>query len=162
MTYERQGKSDEWYTPKYIFDAIGLSYEMDVAGDLNNPNQSVPARRALSCDGLNQPWEGRIWMNPPFGGRNALWPWVKKFLLHGRGIALVPDRTSAPWWQFLASHSDVICFVSPKVKFIDANGELGRSPSNGITLHAVGKEEAFALLNCGLGVALLGESGEMS
>jgi hypothetical protein len=38
-------------------------------------------------------------MNPPFGGRNGLAPWLDKFFANGNGIALTPDRTSAPWWQ---------------------------------------------------------------
>ena len=149
--WERTAASDEWYTPKYIFDALGVHFSMDVAGDLACPHQSVPANWALS-DGLNQPWQGIVWMNPPFGGRNALWPWVEKFIDHGNGIALVPDRTSAPWWQKLAKGSDGIVFVSPKVKFLDENGQQGKSPSNGITLHAIGYLATVHLSNCGLGV----------
>ena len=29
--YERPGESDEWYTPAYIFDALGERFDLDVA-----------------------------------------------------------------------------------------------------------------------------------
>jgi hypothetical protein len=48
-------------------------------------------------------------MNPPFGPRNGIVPWLEKFFAHGNGIALVPDRTSAPWWQRFAPKAAVIC-----------------------------------------------------
>src|SRR5262249_32094005 len=31
-------------------------------------------------DGLNQPWEGLVFMNPSFGGRNGHVPWLRRFL----------------------------------------------------------------------------------
>ena len=152
MSHESIGKSDEWYTPKYIFEALGVRFSMDVAGDLENPFQSVPCDYA-SDNGLLEAWEGLVWMNPPFGKRDGLWLWVDRFINHGNGIALVPDRTSAQWWQHLAKHSESICFLSPKVKFINQKGEKGESPSNGITLHGIGGG-ADAVRSCGLGVVL--------
>lgn len=31
MSHEALGKSYEWYTPKYIFDALSLVFDLDVA-----------------------------------------------------------------------------------------------------------------------------------
>lgn len=31
MSHEAAGKSDEWYTPKYIFDALNTWFDLDVA-----------------------------------------------------------------------------------------------------------------------------------
>lgn len=151
MSHEAIGKSDEWFTPKYIFDALGCTFNLDVAGDLLNRHQCVPASSSIPEGSLEHEWRGLVWMNPPFGGRNALWPWINKFIEHGNGIALVPDRTSAPWWQHLAKHSEVICFLSPKVRFIDGHGRPGKSPSNGITLHGIGEGSQY-VKSCGLGV----------
>lgn len=77
-------------------------------------------------------------MNAPFGGRNGLMPWLEKFTCHGNGIALVPDRTSAPWWQTYARKMDVILFVSKKIKFIGRDGKPGKSPAQGTCLLAKG------------------------
>lgn len=152
MTHEKASRgSDEWFTPKYIFDALGTKFDVDVAGDLTNPFQCVPADSALD-NGLLEDWRGFVWMNPPFGGRNALYPWVSKFVNHaGGGIALVPDRTSADWWQRLAKKSDAICFVSPKIKFVSGAGIVGESPGNGTTLHGIGEKAVLVLNRCGLG-----------
>jgi len=153
MSYERPGKSDEWYTPKYIFDAMKMTFDLDVAPAPCNDH--VPSRRNVSSDGLNEPWGGFVWMNPPFGPRNGLTPWLERFFLHGNGVALTPDRTSAPWWQRSAERADVILFISPKVQFINGNGEKGKSPANGTTLFAVGEKGIAALNNArDLGVLL--------
>jgi hypothetical protein len=85
-------------------------------------------------------------MNPPFGGRNGLKPWLDKFFEHGNGIALVPDRTSAPWWQNMARKADAILFVDGKVKFIKPDGSTGQSPSTGTVLVAAGMRGVQALV----------------
>lgn len=140
--WEKIGQSDEWYTPKYIFDALGCRFDMDVAG---NSLTHVPATVFNVNNSLAMDWSGFIWMNPPFGGRNGLVPWLDRFVAHGNGIALVPDRTSAPWFQSFARHADRILFVSPKVKFERPDGSLGKSPSTGTALIAIGSRGSNAL-----------------
>jgi hypothetical protein len=117
----------------------------------------IPARRFLTCHGLAAPWSGYVWMNPPFGPRNGIVPWLEKFFAHGNGIALVPDRTSAPWWQQFAPRAELILFVSPKIKFIAANGAPGCAPAQGTSLLAVGHQGVAALRRAadnGLGVLM--------
>jgi len=97
-------------------------------------------------------------MNPPFGARNGLVPWLRKFFAHGNGIALVPDRTSAPWWQEFAPQADMILFVAPKLKFIDEMGNPGTSPAQGTCLLGAGQQAMIALCRAekkGLGTILL-------
>lgn len=136
MSHERPGKSDEWYTPKYIFEAMGVVFDLDVASAPFGPK--VPCLKSLYINSLEEKWDGFIWMNPPYGGRNCLKPWLEKFFIHGNGICLVPDRTSSPWWQFAAKNSDAIIFVSPKIKFINKHGIPGQAPANGSCLMGVG------------------------
>lgn len=147
--WETHGKSDDWYTPKYIFDAMGVQFDLDVAAPPEGPRH-VPAKTWISNDSLNRSW-GRsnvfIWMNPPFGGRNGLQPWLYMFFKHGNGVALTPDRTSAPWWQEAAMKADAVLFVAGKVKFERPDGSLGASPSAGTTLFASGKQGLYALCN---------------
>jgi hypothetical protein len=88
-----------------------------------------------------------VWLNPPFGARNGIVPWLEKFFDHGNGVALVPDRTSAPWWQTYAPKADAVLFVSPKNKFIRADGQLGTSPAQGTSLLAAGSRGVDALTN---------------
>jgi hypothetical protein len=127
------GATDEWYTPRYIFDALGCHFDMDVAP-------------VGGSGGLTNRWHGFVWMNPPFGGRNGIAPWLERFVEHGNGIALAPDRTSAPWWQQYARQMDLLLFVSPKIKFIGADGKPGKSPAQGTTLMALGMYGRAALM----------------
>lgn len=154
--WEALGESDEWYTPKYVFDALGCTFDLDVANAAIG-GAHVPCRVSIGAGSLALPWRGFVWMNPPFGGRNGLEPWLDKFFAHGNGIALTPDRTSAPWWQAAALSADAMLFVSPKIKFERPDGSLGKSPGCGTTLWARGPDGVAALLraqDAGLGLAV--------
>lgn len=144
--WEATGATDEWYTPAYIFDALGCRFDLDVAAPVGGAPH-VPAGSWFSCAGLTGPWSGFVWMNPPFGGRNGLVPWLRKFIEHGNGIALTPDRTSTPWRQQMAKNADAVLFIDGKVKFIRPDGSQGKSPSNGTTLFALG-DRGVAALEC--------------
>lgn len=139
------GATDEWYTPPYVFDALGCTFDLDPAHPGLGYADWVPADVTWSKLGIETPWSGFVWMNPPFGGRNGLVPWLDKFFRHGDGIALVPDRTSAPWWQAFTPRSDAILFVSPKIKFIGRDGVPGKSPAQGTCLLAKGRSGVDAL-----------------
>jgi len=138
------GATDEWYTPPHVFDAFGCRFDVDVASPGKHVTPWIPADHFVTR-GDTLTWRGFVWMNPPFGGRNGLVPWLDMFFDHGNGIALVPDRTSAPWWQSFAPRSDLVLFVTKKIKFIGADGKPGASPAQGTTLLAVGDKANRAL-----------------
>lgn len=155
--WESNGKSDEWYTPRYIFDALGEWFDLDVAAPQDG-GPHVPCGEFYESDSLNRPWFGFVWMNPPFGGRNGLVPWLDRFFQFGNGIALTPDRTSAPWWQDAARKADATLFISGKVKFERPDGTLGKHPGNGTTLFATGDRAVDALRRAstnGLGLLMM-------
>jgi len=141
--WEKTGGSGDWFTPAYIFDALGCEFDMDVAHPVVQTH--VPADHLIVRDSLSVDWRGFVWMNPPFGGRNGLKPWLDKFFAHGNGIALTPDRTSAPWWQDAYNAADGALFIAGKVRFERPDGSIGKSPSNGTTLFASGMQGVAAL-----------------
>lgn len=147
MSHESVVKSNEWYTPEYIFEALGVIFDLDVASPEDRTHCSVPAGAYYTEGSLQREWYGFVWMNPPYGNQKEKYKWIKKFLSHGNGIALMPDRTSAPWWQFFSRHSDAVLFVDGKIKFIRPDGTKGESPGNGTTLFAVGSDGIQALLD---------------
>jgi hypothetical protein len=151
MSHERRGESDEWYTPKYIFDALGLVFDIDVACPPEGPRYT-PARSYFSENAIQKEWGGLVWMNPPFSNQATKRLWLHKFFDHGNGIALLPDRTSAGWWQIYAEIADVVLFIAPKVKFERPDGSIGKSPGNGTTLFAAGMVASDALIQSGLGL----------
>lgn len=155
------GASDEWYTPPYVFEALGCQFDVDVASPGIGYTPWIPAKRFLTVashgDSLANEWTGFAWMNPPFGGRNGIVPWLAKFFEHGSGIALTPDRTSAPWWQQFARRADAILFTAGKIKFIGPDGRSGNSPADGTSLFAAGPTAVEALRRAaaaGLGLSL--------
>ena len=137
------GATDEWYTPPEVFDALGCLFDLDVS-PARFGKSHVPALHMLEGDGLIEIWTGFVWMNPPYGGRGDLEPWLDRFFTHGNGIALVPDRTSALWFWNAWNRSD-LCLFSRKIKFIKPDGLRGIKPSNGSGFFAVGSRGVAAL-----------------
>ena len=138
------GATDEWYTPAYVFEALACSFDVDVASPGRHIVPWIPAREHITADSLSKQWRGYIWMNAPYGGRNALAAWLKKFVEHGNGIALTPDRTSAPWWSY-AARMDLILFTAHKIKFLNAMCRPGPSPAQGNCLMGIGVQAREAL-----------------
>lgn len=141
------GRSNEWYTPTYVFEAMGVRFDLDVAHPIHPCPADEWVDRVLVTKSLERPWSGFVWMNPPFGKRNGLEPWLEKFFAHGVGVALTPDRTSAPWWQTYSKRADLVLFVSPKIHFIPGPGVKASSPGTGTTLFAAGQRGVRALEN---------------
>ncbi len=158
--HEAKSKTDEWYTPAWVFEAMGSTFDLDVAAPESGAH--IPAtdwcRAALTKHSVPFKWRGFVWMNPPFGGRNGYRPWAKKFIAHGNGVALAPNRTGAPWWQEFARECDSLLFVTPKIKFLRPDGSEGKSPGYGSVLMAIGTQGNQALERAGAnGAGLLAQ-----
>ncbi|EAP89155.1 hypothetical protein OA2633_00140 [Oceanicaulis sp. HTCC2633] len=157
------GQSDEWYTPPDLFDALGERFDLDVASP-GLDRCFVPADRALlkSDNGLTAPWDGFVWMNPPFGGRNGQLPWLRRFFQHGHGhgLALVAARTSSSWFHEVAPLADAVFFPRGKTKFLRPDGSIGKSPGSGVVLFSAGARASAALKRAdrvGYGLAYIRE-----
>jgi hypothetical protein len=137
------GATDEWYTPSSVFEALGCSFDLDVAAPKEGPLHT-PSLAWFADSALERDWFGFVWMNPPFGGRNQLSPWLRKLFDHGDGVALTPDRTSTAWFREAWARTELVLFI-PKVKFIRSDGTIGLSPSSGTALWASGQRGEEAL-----------------
>ena len=136
--------SDDYYTPKWIFDTLGLHFDLDVASPPGGP-PFVPCNRYFTQadDGLAQDWHGRIWMNPPYSNPT---PWVNRFIEHGNGVALIPS-SNGKWWLHLWQ-SDCVIVIAPPIKFLTGNGDtVGISVRT--WLIAAGQDNIEALHNFG-------------
>lgn len=113
--------NDDWYTPRWIFDAAGITFDMDVAAPMDPTMRSVPAKRYLTAveDGLMTPWEGVVWCNPPYSGST---PWVEKWARHdGGGLILVPAVKSR-WVGALLNSMEAMTLLT--VEFIRPGGAV--------------------------------------
>lgn len=162
-----KNKTVEWYTPRHVFKALGIEFDLDPCSPGKSIVPWVPAKECYAIangqDGLMLPWEGNVWMNPPYGQNTPAW--LERLALHGIGIALLFSRTDAKWFHKFVSIADAICFVKGRMIFINeknakayANGDFTRDiaerPGAGSMLIAYGKENAIALKNSGLGLTL--------
>jgi len=144
-TPQTEFTNDDWYTPKWIFDSLGLTFDIDVA----SPPEGVPwipARRrfTMADDGLAQPWDGLVWMNPPF---SKITPWAEKFMQHGNGIAMTPFSKSK-WFDRMWNVNTTIINLPSDLKFQRPDGHH-YSMSFPALLWAMGTEAQTALKNLG-------------
>ena len=102
--------SNDCYTPRWIFDAAGLVFDMDVAAPVDPARRTCPARRYLTPveDGLSQPWDGLVWMNPPFSKAS---PWAERFAAHACGMTLTPTWGRSIWRARLLSCADAMALI---------------------------------------------------
>jgi hypothetical protein len=119
---QQEVSSNDFYTPAWIFDAMGLQFDLDVA----SPPQGVPwiptkAFYTQLDDGLTSPWNGRVWMNPPF---KKVTPWVEKFIDHGNGVALLPLAKSK-FTDLIMMHSQAMVVLPAYMKFTSPFYSLG-------------------------------------
>jgi hypothetical protein len=146
-SHETTARTDEWYTPPWIFEGLNVKFDLDPCNSKAGQPANDWCAERFPMHGLEKDWFGRVWLNPPFGGRNGIRPWLERLVDHGNGIALVPNRTATGWFQDAADAADRVMFLRGKVKFIDAWGQIGRSPGYGNVLLAYGSAMRTALLN---------------
>jgi DNA N-6-adenine-methyltransferase (Dam) len=149
------GETDDWYTPPEIFEALGLTFDLDPAHPgAGTAHCCVPARRIYTKadNGLMQPWFGLLFVNMPFGRRNTHVPWLQKFLDHGNGVAIVRAYTSSGWWHQEMPQAEMILFPKGKTKFVRPDGSIGKEPGHGVVLVGMGTVACEALQKSNLGM----------
>ena len=164
-------KSNEWYTPKSIFNKLNIYtcyecdsnfFDLDPASS-SDANQIVKAKKYYSLengqDGLQEKWEGKIWLNPPYSIHTR--DWLEKAIEVGRAdpnnqiYALVFARTDTKWFQEVATQFDVVCFIRGRIRFI--NGETLKESSSagaGSLLLSIGYGFNARLINADMGYTI--------
>lgn len=144
-------ENDEWYTPSWLFDALGAEFDLDPCSP-GRPPSNVPAKRHLTKadNGLTTAWSGKVWLNPPFSSKRA---WYERLISHGNGIALMPARTETHDLQDYMAAADALLFLKGRVYFERGSrpggngvGGITSTPPFGIVLCAYGADMAAALL----------------
>lgn len=155
-------ESKEWYTPKHVFDMLRICFDLDPCSPGADIVPWIPAKKHLTIleDGLSAAWQGRVWMNPPYGMQTP--NWMRRLSEHGNGIALVFARTDTRWFHKYIPLADAICFIRGRIQFIPASQALQYAdglirPTGGgcgaaSMLIAYGKQNAEALYQSGLGL----------
>lgn len=115
--------TDEWWTPKWILDALP-PFDLDPCAPVGGPlYRHCPLWWTKLDDGLSKPWFGHVWLNPPYSAPLA---WMKRMADHGDGVALIFARTETRWWQdHVFGHADQVLFVRSRIKFVKPDGTVG-------------------------------------
>ena len=140
---------DDYYTPQWIFQALNIKFDLDVAAPLGGvPWLPTENHYSIEDNGLVQNWYGKVWMNPPYSETT---PWVNKFIEHKNGIALLPF-TKAKWGVLIWEKADRIVALNSKLKFVHKD-EGEKEIFMPVFLAAMGDYCATYLENSGLGRA---------
>ena len=65
--------SDDWGTPQKVFDELNAEFGFTVDVCASSHNFKVANYFDVELDGLEQVWEGVVWMNPPYGRTIKAW-----------------------------------------------------------------------------------------
>ena len=142
------GTTDDHYTPPWIFEALNVQFDIDVAAPAGGVPW-IPAKRSLTVieDGLVTPWDGLVWCNPPY---SRITPWAHKLLEHGNGIALLPVGKSL-WFDTLWQKAHGIITLPSSLRFMRSEGRTPAGIMTSTMLFAFGESNRQTLIDSGLG-----------
>jgi len=144
-----RGRTVEWLTPPEILAALG-PFDLDPCAPAHRPWPTAARHYTIMEDGLLQPWEGRIWLNPPYG--SDTWAWLAQLADHGDGIALVFARTETEGFHECGwGRADAMHFFRGRLHFHHLDGQRARGNSGAPSvLIAYGQSNAHRLQDSGL------------
>jgi DNA N-6-adenine-methyltransferase (Dam) len=140
---------DEWLTPPWLLTRLG-EFDLDPCSPHESRRPWATAKRhyCREDNGLNHPWDGRVWLNPPYGKFAA--QWYARLAEHGDGIALLYARTDTEsFFDHVWSKADAILFIKGRVLFHHVSGARSRTCGGAASvLVAYGDRNVRALEAC--------------
>lgn len=119
--------TSEWETPKSFFDSLDAEFgPFDLDPCATSSNHKCPVFFTKEDNGLNLPWTGRVFMNPPYGREVYLWV-EKAYEESQKGatvVCLLPARTDTQWFHDYCTRGE-IRFVKGRLKF---GGQANSAP----------------------------------
>jgi hypothetical protein len=160
FAHDRTTGKEDWLTPPEIIAELG-PFDLDPCSPINRPWDTARKHFTIYDNGLRQPWEGRVWLNPPYGTQTELW--LQRLSSHGNGTALIFARTETgafhPWvWDY----ADATLFIRGRLNFYTKEGKRGGTSGAPSVLVAYGSVNAEKLRTCeipGRFVSLVKEGG---
>jgi len=125
---ENNSGENEWYTPKEYIDAARLvlgEIDLDPASTAI-ANEVVDAAEYYSLaegrNGLDLPWKGRVWLNPPYaaGLVDQFADRLAEYYNTGAvtaAVVLVNNATETDWFATIISGAAAVCFPDQRVQF---------------------------------------------
>ena len=124
--YTHAGNSsgqDLWQTPQWLISSLNKvfgGFDLDPCAPRRRNNYTAKRGFTVDDDGLNRPWYGRVFINPPYSNLAA---WIGKITLEAASpkvallVALVPARTDTQWWHNALQSGTSVLFLKGRLKF---------------------------------------------
>lgn len=145
---------DEWLTPPHVLEALS-PFDLDPCAPVVRPWPTAARHFTVERDGLCQRWDGRVWLNPPYG--REIGSWLGRLAEHGNGVALIFARTeTAFFFDHVWSKASAILFLQGRLYFHHVDGTRARANSGAPScLVAYGEENVLDLERSGLAGKLI-------
>ena len=150
----RMGK-DEWLTPPEIIRLLG-PFDLDPCAPVTRPWDTAAKHYTVEDDGLTQPWEGRVWLNPPYG--DQVERWMTRLANHGTGTALIFARTETEaFFRTVWQRADAVLFLYGRLYFHHVSGQRAAANAGAPSvLVAYGERDVERLAHARVGNRLAG------
>lgn len=109
----------EWLTPPHIIDALGGadSFDLDPCTPEWQPWPTDRCRYTRRDNGLLMPWEGRIYLNPPYSTAEIV-KWLARMAQHDCGTALIFARTETEtFFDHVWAKASAVLFIRQRLFF---------------------------------------------
>lgn len=148
FNFDRSDGHDEWLTPPEIIASLG-PFDLDPCAPVVPPWKTAKCHFNRFDDGLLQPWDGRVWLNPPYGSETE--NWLERLVKHGNGIALIFARTETSYFfDWIWNEADAVLFIRGRLAFYTVEGKKSGTAGAPSVLIAYGRQNATALRECGI------------
>ena len=114
-------KTDLWETPQDLFDKLNNEFQFTLDVCATPENAKCDKFYTEEQDGLEHPWKGTVWCNPPYG--RGIGQWVRRALFASVSgstvVMLLPARTDTKWFHdYIYKRNNVeIRFIRGRLKF---------------------------------------------
>ncbi len=120
-----RAKTTIWLTPPEILKALG-KFDLDPCAAVDQPWETAAKQYTIADDGLSLPWEGRVWLNPPYGREAAIW--LQKLAAHGDGVALIFARTETEmFFEWVWNKANALLFLQGRLHFHHIDGTRAKA-----------------------------------
>ncbi len=145
MNVHFSSKTNEWATPQTTFDRLDQEFHFVLDVCASHANAKCARYFTREQDGLEQPWRGSCWMNPPYG--REIGKWIQKAAQtawqgFGTVVCLLPARTDTRWWHEYCAKAE-LRFIRGRLKFGDS--KCGAPFPSVIVIFRAKQRQNFAL-----------------
>jgi site-specific DNA-methyltransferase (adenine-specific) len=114
------GNGREWETPPEVFQPLDAEFGFTLDPCATEKNAKCARFFTELINGLAQPWNGRVFMNPPYG--REIYAWTRKARESAASgvlvVGLLPASTDLAWWhEDVISHAE-IRYLRGRVRFL--------------------------------------------